>query len=482
VTLLKQFIFQPVDRAFHRLRHPDTLSRMYLVPALVIAVGTMLFKTQGVSAIPLLALIGIPVGLLLLLNPEYVFLASVTVLFVRVDALYLNMVVWTSFAVLAALFVNYVPDDEPRARNPLTVPFWILVCTIIPSYYNTVNLGFSLIGLINMVSMAVMAFAVCKLAQGYSFIKLAAGAFLVFALLNGVSVVYETFTTPYRAFGIAGIVYVDFVCIAILMTAVLILFFKRRHVMLLFACIIFFIVALIFTQTRNVIISLMMSFGFFCFLLLKHAEKFKVNRKNFILTVSAAVAVVVLIVFALMVVAPQAFARILDLGTKQSWEVRGAEDFARNSWVTRLLIWHTALNAFLQHPLIGIGAYSFPNDAQYYFTIPPKLFKLFVEGASPHQTLVGVLTETGMLGLAGFLTFTITLFRTGQKAFRAAVGDEQLYFSFGLLVVQFYIFSSMLLTDAWLYGQCGILWSIVIGLSLGNYFIVMRNGAGSGQR
>ena len=43
-----------------------------------------------------------------------------------------------------------------------------------------------------------------------------------------------------------------------------------------------------------------------------------------------------------------------------------------------------------------------------------------------------------------------------------------------ILFLQIYIFFSMFMTDAWLWGQCGMLWGFILGLSVANYNILSK--------
>ena len=146
-----------------------------------------------------------------------------------------------------------------------------------------------------------------------------------------------------------------------------------------------------------------------------------------------------------------------------------------NSIVSRFLIWHTALKAFFKHPIVGIGAYSFCFDSQFYRTIPLVLYKIWVKGMSPHITYLAVLTETGIVGFIGFAIFLVSTLRMGLKSVTHSITNGQKYFSLGIFIIQIYVFFSMAVTDAWLWGQCGMLWSMILGISLANYNIIMRS-------
>ena len=143
--------------------------------------------------------------------------------------------------------------------------------------------------------------------------------------------------------------------------------------------------------------------------------------------------------------------------------------------MTRLLIWDTAINAFKHHPIIGIGVYSFPFESAQYYTISKELFKDYVKGLSPHITYLAVLTETGILGFIGFIIFLISSIRLGIKSLNLASTEQQKFYSLLILSLNIYIFYSMFLSDAWLWGQCGMLWGMILGMSIANYKIIKNS-------
>jgi O-antigen ligase len=93
---------------------------------------------------------------------------------------------------------------------------------------------------------------------------------------------------------------------------------------------------------------------------------------------------------------------------------------------------------------------------------------------SPHITFLANLAETGIIGFVGFLIFLGSSLWMGIKSVNLAFSEEQIFYSIIILALQFYILFSMFLTDAWLWGQCGMLWGVVLGLSIANYKIITQ--------
>jgi O-antigen ligase len=306
-------------------------------------------------------------------------------------------------------------------------------------------------------------------------------AFLILSLLNGINVIAEGYLTRQRVFGFAGIMYVDYVCVAILIAGIISFYFRNiKSIFFIAACLVLF-AALLFTQTRNTLISLVLTLIFLLLFLFINSALFSINRKKLFFQLLIFLAGLALILIVLSLIVPEIFSRIMEIFVNKP-HTSSNDSLVSNSLISRLLIWHTALNAFFRHPIIGIGAYSFYFDSQHYRTIPLFLYKDFVKNLSSHITYLSVLTETGIVGIIGFLIFLLSTLKMGYTSVKYSKSITNKYYSLGIFIVQIYIFFSMCFTDAWLWGQCGMLWSIILGLSVGNYKIIMRENTSFGKK
>ena len=135
-----------------------------------------------------------------------------------------------------------------------------------------------------------------------------------------------------------------------------------------------------------------------------------------------------------------------------------------NSFVSRLFIWHTAVNAFMKEPVFGIGMYSFKNTSGKYYTIPKPFFKRFVEFKTPHVAYLEILVETGIVGFILFLFFLFSVHRTLYQMMRSRIQEKNVITTLVIFVSIIYITFSMLMTEAWVYGQYLVWFGIIIGL------------------
>jgi O-antigen ligase len=137
-----------------------------------------------------------------------------------------------------------------------------------------------------------------------------------------------------------------------------------------------------------------------------------------------------------------------------------------SSLVTRVLVWHTAYQAFQAHPILGVGVYGFPMVSDQYYTIPKLLYVSYVKDLTPHQTYVAVLTETGIVGLLGFGVLLVALIGVVIRLLSRFENKARDRLRLAVVWSSCYCLVSMWTTDAWLYGRGIVLLSILIGLML----------------
>ncbi|MEW6617754.1 MAG: O-antigen ligase family protein [bacterium] len=93
-----------------------------------------------------------------------------------------------------------------------------------------------------------------------------------------------------------------------------------------------------------------------------------------------------------------------------------------SAFMIRILLWEKGLNQFLHHPILGIGLGSFEVEA------------IQVVGmiSHPHNEYIRFATETGILGLSGFLWMLINLIRDTVNTYRKTLEP---YFKTVLLAI-----------------------------------------------
>lgn len=421
-------------------------------------------------------LVILPLVSLLIFNTEILIGLAITSLFFNHTVFIYWIVVFSTIPVAISYLVTYKSTGSKTIKSPILIPFLIYFLTMLPSFYNTVDIFKCFLWMFNLFSMVSMFCIIGDYIKSYQQIKRFLITFLLLSCLNGLSIINASIATGgERVFGFAGIVYVDFVNIAICIAITLMLFHKKNKSLPFLFLILFLFTSLLFTQTRSTILALIMTLGFLFLFLFKNNTKFSFSRIKLLKRSLIAVLFVILITIMLSLIFPNVFVRLTEFFSKNSIKPVIGSQLVFNSLISRVLVWHTSLNAFLNHPIIGIGAFSFSFDSIHYFKIPTELYKLFVQGLSPHLTYLAVLTETGVIGLIGFIIFLYTTLKMTYKSLKFSLTENQKYYSLGILLLQIYIAFSMCVTDAWLWGQCGMLWSIVLGISVANYKMIIKS-------
>lgn len=80
--------------------------------------------------------------------------------------------------------------------------------------------------------------------------------------------------------------------------------------------------------------------------------------------------------------------------------------------VERFLIWHSACNMFLDHPLTGVGMGEFDRFYQSQYILPGVIEPYLVH---PHNSLLNFLSENGLPGGVGFLSLFVAVLYFGLR-------------------------------------------------------------------
>ncbi|MHB8338474.1 MAG: O-antigen ligase family protein [Ignavibacteriaceae bacterium] len=438
----------------------------------------IILRQFGFNHITLGLLIGLPVIGLFLFSFETFLILFIFSLFINYDALMFTVVTLLAVPLFISYLITSTGINVKSLKNALTFPFLIYLFTMLPSLINSINIPLSIYLMFNLFAMVLTFHILAERIETQEKIKKYLYVFITICAINGMDVFLQFFTNGGRVFGFTGIVFVDYSSMAILAALIFFIFSKSVNKYSYLLLSLFLLTALIFTQTRNTLISLGLSFLTLIVYLIKENKLFSLNRKRIISFFIITIIICVLFAVGIILYAPEIFKRFTNLTAYNQMFVVGKSSVGVNSTlVTRVLIWLTAYNAFIQHPIIGIGAFAFPFSSHLYYTIPTILFKIYVEGLSTHITFLSTLTETGIIGTIGFLIFLITSLRIGFKSVKLSFSENERILSVVILFLQIYIFFSMFMTDAWLWGQCGMLWGFILGLSLANYKILLQKAS-----
>lgn len=422
----------------------------------------------------IILLVALPVALIFLINFKISFTLLILLLFANSGIYYFSVSeVFVPLVVVSFLVTRTFAINE--LNNKLNLWFLIFVLSVIPSYYGlevvnpTVFLFYHLIVFFLLFNIIPLAITEKKHIKHYLF------TYLSVSLVNGIFLIIKALLSGKREFGFAGIMFVDYGSLAVLISFLAIVFLPKRRVIsvLLFTVL---SIALIFTQTRNVWIVLIITLSLLVLYFFKKSDRLNFSRFKLTLIITITLFVVSTSVIAIFTLSPSVSKRV------EFKEMEATEEVDRiliqvNSLASRFFIWQTSWEAFKSNPVTGIGLYSFPFQSEKYSTINPIFYEVFVKKLTPHETFIALLAETGVVGFIGFIIFLISVLVYSTRSLSLAQSMEEKFITYSLVWSQIYIALSMIVTDAWLWGHGIVLWGIVLGLNIANkkYLILSKN-------
>lgn len=448
----------------------------YIIFSLILTFGIIILYFGLINKLNYLLLFSaLPLLLILSLSNGFNNYFLVSLLFIPIYFGYLNIAVWGSFLLFFKVMLLKRITVRDIQENKVMLYLFIYLMACIPSLYNSIDISRSLILGFNLISFAIIAFCLpfelTSINKAYQLIKV----FIIFNIINAVFVVIQGVITHERVFGIAGIMFVDYVGIAILLYAVLYVLKNKKISLKATAIITLLVAASVMTQTRNAWLTTVLTLIVLLVFLLIKSNYFGLPKKLIIIS-----SIVIFFVLFVSFIFVKNYSSELEKRTVEITKLENSfdnEGKIQNSFLTRLLIWHTAYNGFIKHPIAGIGLYSFPFSSSIYYTIPPYLYQLYVEGLSPHQGFIAVLAETGLIGFAGFIMFLYLLIRLCIRSFAENLSDDEKYLLLAIFSALLYITISLMVTDAWLWGSGIVLWGIFAGLLMGTNLFIKRKYA-----
>jgi O-antigen ligase len=388
----------------------------------------------------------------------------------------LSSAVWVTVVLALAFLLKHSDLRRSDFTNPISVPILVYGICILPSFVNDIHPFISLFKLLNVVGFLIVMYSFVAGVRSRRTLTLLVAVYLAMVLLNSMDVFRLYLTGSDRPFGFAGIMFVDYSALAVCIAAALSITSRGapRILFLLLATTV--AIALILTGTRNTWVSSAATLSLLSLYITIHPDIVGLSRRRVFLL--AFVGLIVIGGSAAYVVSrsPRIEKRATQLSDEKGTPIDQSGK-VENSLVSRLLIWDTAMNAFRAHPIVGIGVYSFPYSSGQYYRIPKLLFKMYVEGLSPHQTQLAVLVETGIVGAFGYLFFMFAALRTGFGVIQRASDQEETKYALVAFTALVYCSISMLFTDAWLWGQGIVLLALVIGGMLANRNIITLSSA-----
>ncbi len=416
------------------------------------------------------------VGLVMILDIAWNFQYSAYFLILTIFfSFYINFFHSSIYAsvILLISFMLTKPDFRlSQIQNPFTKPLLIYIVCVIPSLINSIDPLLSIYNGINLLAMIIIMYTVSIAIDKTQKIDRIIIWFLSLVALNAIYVIYLAAVSGKRVYGFPGVFYSDFAGLAAIMITILFILEEKSLKKIILGLITSLIlIGLILTQTRNSWIAFALTFFALIIYLLGSLRIPSKTKRRAIAYTLVLVIVIIAIYFGAELLSRGIVTRSTSITTHKI-NPESLESIGNNSLLTRVFIWHTALMAFLKHPIVGIGYSSFYFSSQLYYTIPAILFDMFARGSHPHITYLAVLVETGIVGLIGFLIFLYSIAKHALKSLKLNQNCDEFKRTLLINWSFVYVFVSMGMTDAWLWGQITVLFGFLLGLTVANYKII----------
>ncbi|MFA6540366.1 MAG: O-antigen ligase family protein [Bacteroidota bacterium] len=440
-------------------------ARKFVAPIIFINILFIIALNNLSNSVYLTVMITIlPLLLLAALNSSFILYLIPILVFVDIHPLGFAISEWATFWLIISVLFTLRDIKRKDLYLPIFTSVGVYLFILVISVFKAENPFLSLL-LINhyilFIGIIVAGPLIIKFSQVIWNIGL---IFMGLITLNSLHVIVQAVMTNRRVFGFAGVMFVDYVGLGIVILVIMIIFEKdqiKRIILSIMAMI--FVIALVLTQTRTSWISTLLAVSVMLFYIALTRNQLSIPSGSIQRFILSSIIIIVVAIIAAMVFNPDTFTRITDIKSG-SEPLISESGIAKNSLVTRVLIWSTGYNAFILNPILGIGAYSFPFSSNLYYTFSDELFNIYVKGLSPHLTFFAVIIETGIVGLIAFSFLLVSLLRFTVKAMKTSTDkrNQSLAITIGGCTV--YIMISMFTTDAWLWGHGIIVFGLIVSL------------------
>lgn len=442
---------------------PDRFNISFSILIVLLLLGINLIAIQFLSFNIIYVLTALAVLFLFSFNIKLILLLTVLNIFVPY-ILQIHSSVIVSLFLLLSVLLNYSEFETKKYKNPIILSLIIFVFAAVVSLANSHIDLYILMDFFNLIAFVLIVFTIPKIVSEEKEMQKLFLIFVLAVFFHSIIVIFNGLTFGGRTFGLLGVFYIDLAGLAFLYSIIFLLYAKRKIKYLYAILSLTILMALILTQTRNAWLSTVVGLAFLLVVLLFNSKKFLINKRIIIFSSIILFLTATVFVSYINSSADIDVSRRLDTKTNDVKLSENPASVGENSFVSRLFIWHTAVNAFMKEPVLGIGMYSFKKTSNKYYTIPKPFFKQYVENKTPHVAYLEILVETGIVGFILFLFFLFSVHRNLFQMMKSRIDEKNVITTLVIFVSIIYITFSMLMTEAWVYGQYLVWFGIIIGL------------------
>lgn len=428
----------------------------------------------------LIAVFGIQVVLIifLTLRKYYLEIFILSLFFTKVIYWPLRLYPSLFFALLFIFF--YITYKNENIFNNLKVPSLIKISSgfliisvfisgLLTPYSSFFTIYYSFIFLLFFVT----AYVIFKSITEFEKIKKILKAFIVGTFIAGVTKVIAMINTGFlRALGSAEYYYMEFTPIALILIFFLYYIGGKPDFKIIFISIFLFL-TMIADQSRFAWLGLILSltYGMIISFILSPEIKLYLKKKFPVIILVVVISIGLLFAVGLHKIITT---RISEVNLELFQSVDKPEDqHISNSLESRVLIWITAYNTFLQHPVTGVGYFMFLEVSENYNVFPDFIYDLYIAKCDAHTTYFNFLVDTGILGLSAFLIFSIIIFVLSFKAIKLS-SPENKTISILLNVLMFHMLFNSIYAGSYNLVPSAFLFYSISASVIANYLLLKQ--------
>ncbi len=297
--------------------------------------------------------------------------------------------------------------------------------------------------------------------------------FIALVVVSTLIVFADISLTGYlRSTGLIGFAIMDF-CVIVLLFLIFRKYMFGKATMATHVSAMLVFLMTVIHQSRFAWLGFVLSLMYGIIIALKYSPNVKVYLKkrvlNYILIASIIIGVVFIFGFHELVLF-----RVSQINLEFFQGTPEEGQYLSNSLESRLLIWITAYNVFINQPFWGVGFYMFPLISEQYNFLPQVLYELYIENLDAHTTYFNLLVDTGITGFVLFLLYFITMFKISFKSLKLSVSEDEKSMSIILNIYCFFVILHSIYSGAFTFGLNAFHMWFMFALNLSNYILLMR--------
>jgi len=449
-------------REFYSARTVESLTVLALFGLAIVALVLLASGRQFFAALFLLGATG--AGLLLFPRIAfYLFLISL--------GFYVPQRITYSFAVhpfdlmMGIVFGGIILEFMLRDRSEIRpasfdLPFVVLIIATLVSTVFAYNPSLSIVPCARIIVIYLAFRAVFKFGLEISVRKiLLFYIYLVFLLSLHNIALFVMHAGQVRVFGFSSLGYESFSMTALPMALAFWLWSESRREKIKFGAIAVAIgLGIVATQARGPLLSVALAVP-----LLMWLAAVKARRENDRRTISALK--LLLIPLVVLGVAVIVLSGTLFAGSIMRYEA-AIDSFTRptGTIALRLVLWQTAIMAFLDHPFTGIGIGNFRVVHELYPVLKTMPLHFYVRGMSAHNVILHYLAETGLIGALALVVLAWGGLKRSYYDFRRKLSRKDTQVTAALYIGMLVFCITILYMRAWTWGQGGYVMALLFGL------------------